>query len=239
MARISRKDLKKDEFRETFTHGAEAVSLHRRGFSLILTVALIVLAAVLGWRYYSQRQTAQASVALADAMKVFNAPVNAAGAPDQPGGISYTDEKNKYNDAATKLADIAAKYGRTRPGQQALYFDALCQVHMNQIDLAVKNLQSAADRGTPDIVALANYQLATIYAGTGKIAQAIQLYQQLIAKPEVVVPKPLAMLSLADIYSSTNPPEAVKLLNQIKQEFPGSAAADEASKRLGTPPGQS
>jgi TolA-binding protein len=43
------------------------------------------------------------------------------------------------------------------------------------------------------------------------------------------------MLSLADLYGRTNPPEATKLLNQIRTEFPNSPAADEAQKRLDMP----
>jgi TolA-binding protein len=56
----------------------------------------------------------------------------------------------------------------------------------------------------------------------------------------VLVPKPLVMLSLASVYSHTNPAEATKLLNQIKVEFPDTPAADEAAKRLELiPAGQS
>ena len=59
--RISRKELKKDELRETLSHGAAAVAAHQRLTWLIGGSALAVLLAVLGWRYYSQRQTAQAT----------------------------------------------------------------------------------------------------------------------------------------------------------------------------------
>jgi TolA-binding protein len=53
-----------------------------------------------------------------------------------------------------------------------------------------------------------------------------------MANPTVLVPKPLVMLALADVYSHSNPAEATKLLNQIKSEFPNTPAADEAAKRL-------
>jgi predicted negative regulator of RcsB-dependent stress response len=239
VARISRKELKKDEFRESFAHGAEAVSLHKQGFSIALTVAVIIAVGVLGWRYYSQRETAEASTLLADAMKTFDARVRTPETPTQPGEITYPDDKDKYTDAAAKLGAIASHYGRTRPGQQALYFDALCQIHLNNNDVAERNLVSLADSGGPDLAALADYQLASIYASTGKTDQAVKLYQQLIAKPDVLVPKPIAMLALADAYSHSNPAEAVKELNQIKTEFPNSPAADEANKRLSISAGQS
>jgi TolA-binding protein len=60
-----------------------------------------------------------------------------------------------------------------------------------------------------------------------------------MANPTVVVPKPMVMLALADVYRQTNPAEAAKVLNQIKTEFPDSPAADEANKRLQMLSGQS
>ncbi len=236
---ISRKDLKKDEFRDSIVHGAEAVSSHRRGFSLLVTVALILLVSVLGWRYYSQRQTAQASSALDDAMKTFNARIRNAGEPPQPGDVSYVDEKVKYGDASKKFTDVANKFGRTRPGQLAHYYDAICQQRLGHYDQAAQELSALAAASDADIQSLANYQLAAVDVEAGKSAQAIPIYQQLMAKPTVLVSKPLVMLSLADAYSHTNPTEATKLLNQIKQEFPGTSAADEANKRLELPSGQS
>ena len=236
---ISRKELKKDEFRESIVHGAEAVSSHRAGFGLFVTIALVVALAILGWRYYSQRQTAQASIALDDAMKVFTARIRTATDPAQPGEVSYVDEKAKFTDAARKFSDVASKFGRTRPGQQAHFYDAICHQRLGQYDQAAQELSALAGSSDADMAALANYQLAAIDVESGKSAQAIPIYQQLMAKPTVLVPKPLVMLSLADAYSHSNPAEATKLLNQIKSEFPDTPAADEATKRLELPSGQS
>ena len=67
---------------------------------------------------------------------------------------------------------------------------------------------------------------------TGKAAQAVQLYQQLADKPNLFVPKAVVLLALADHYSATDPAQAAKLYNQVKSEFPDSAAAQEAEERL-------
>jgi hypothetical protein len=48
------------------------------------------------------------------------------------------------------------------------------------------------------------------------------------------VPKALALLALADDLRKSNPPEAAKLYNEIKKDFPDSTVADEADKRLET-----
>jgi predicted negative regulator of RcsB-dependent stress response len=239
VARISRKDLKKDEFREAFTHGGEAVASHQGLTAIILGVVIVVAVSVFGWRYYAQRQTASASAAMGDALRTFSARIRTVGEPTQPGELSYVDEKNKYEDAAKKFTDIANTYSRTKPGQQARYFDALCQIHLGHDAQADAELSKLSDSGNDDVASLAKFQLATLDVKNGKTAQAIPLYQSLIANPTVLEPKPLVMLALADVYSKTSPSEATKLLTQIKTEFPNTPAADEANKRLENPVGQS
>jgi TolA-binding protein len=74
--------------------------------------------------------------------------------------------------------------------------------------------------------------MAQIDEKSGKNDEAVKLYRQLIDKPTLFLPKPTAMLALADHFSKTNPAEAAKLYNDIKREFPDSAASDQADKRL-------
>src|SRR5271170_1057119 len=104
---ISRKDLKKDEVRETFAHGAEAVLSHQRLTLYLLIAAVVVAAGVFGWREYAERQTVKAFAAFDDAMKIFQAPV---GAPAAPGEVAYTDANKKFTDAEQKFSDVASKY---------------------------------------------------------------------------------------------------------------------------------
>jgi predicted negative regulator of RcsB-dependent stress response len=239
VARISRKDLKKDELRESFTHGAEAVASHQGLTAIILGVVIVVGVAVFGWRYYAQHQTAAASTAMGDALRIFDARIRTAVEPTQPGETTYIDEKNKYEDAAKKFSTIAAEYSRTRPGRQAIYFDALCQIHLGRDAAAETELTGLSNGGDSDVASLAKFQLAALDVKNGKATQAIPIYQALMADPSVMVSKPIVMLALAGVYSRTNPAEEIKLLNQIKTEFPNSPAADEATKRLEAPAGQS
>jgi TolA-binding protein len=234
---ISRKDLKKDEFRETLTHGAEAVRLHQQAVSTVVIAAVVIAAAVLGWRFYAQHKTAQASAALADAMKIYEAPVRSAGepAPAEVNGPSYTDETKKYQDAAAKFEAVASAYGRTRPGLEARYYAAVCYQQLGRYDLAKKNLNTVESSGDADMAALARFQLAGLDAVSGNSQQAIALYNQLLNSNSVLVPKPLVMLSLAELYRTSNPAEATKLLNQVKAQYPNTPAAEEAEKRLEMP----
>jgi hypothetical protein len=232
MAHISRKELKKDEIRETLAHGAEAVISHQRIVSIIVTLAVVVGLAVVGWRFYSERETVKASAALDDAMRVYEARIRAAGEPAEPAELTYVAERNKYEDATKKFLSVAESYGRTRPGQVARYYAALSQQRLGRSDEAVKQLKELESGGTDELAALARFQLAEIYDKTGKPDEAVKLYRQLADKPTALVPRALALLALADHLGKANPQEAIKLYDQIKKDFPDSAAADEADKRL-------
>jgi predicted negative regulator of RcsB-dependent stress response len=232
MAHISRKELRKDEVRETLVHGAEAVYTHQKLVAYILGIALIVAIAVFGWRFYSQRQTMKASSVFDDAMKVYNARIRVTGEPEEPGEISYVVEKNKYEDASKKFIEIAQRYPRTQPGQLARYYAGLSLEKLGHDAEAQKWLQELAGSGNDEFAALARLELAQIADRTGKPDEAVKLYQQLIAKPAVLVPKPVAMLALADHWRKTNPAEAAKLYNQIKSEFPDTGIAQQAEQGL-------
>ena len=229
---ILRKDLKKDEIRETFVHGVESVASHQQ-------LLWIVLGARWSWRC---RSLAGAAIpiarprkqirALDDAMKIFQARIRAAGEPTEPGELTYVDEKNKYTDAEKKFVEVTSLYGRTQPGQLARYYAALCEEHLNRYDDAEKNLKQLDSIKDETLSGLARFQLAAVYIQNGKGSEAVDLYKQLEDKPTIFVPKAMVMLSLADYYRKADPAQATKLYNQLKQDFPNTPAADKADEGL-------
>jgi predicted negative regulator of RcsB-dependent stress response len=187
---------------------------------------------VFGWNSYARRQTAKASAALDDAMKIFQARIRAPGEPADPVEVTYLDEKNKFTDADKKFLQVANEYARTKPGQMARYYAALSEVQLKQYAEAEKNLNQITSGGDENLAGLAKFQLAEVYRQENKGAQAVDLYKQLSDKPSLFVPKPMAMLALADYYRKTDPAQAAKLYNQIKQEFPDAAQDAEQGLEL-------
>ena len=228
---ISRKELKRDQVAETLAHGAEAVLSHQKMMWIIAGATAVVILAVFGWRFYSDRQSTKASAALEEAMETFNARIRLPGEPEEPGEVTYVDEKNKLDDAAKKFADVAQKYPRTRAGQIAQYYAGISHERAGQLNQAQEWLRKA-DSGSPEIAALARFQLAGVLAKSGKGDEAVKIYQQLIEKPSTFVAKPVVMLALADYYRASNPAEATRLYDQIKKDYVNTPAADEADKRL-------
>ena len=232
---ILRKDLKKDEFRETLAHGAEAVLSHQTVTLYVVAGALVIALAGFGWWTYAQRKSSAAAAAFDSALRTFQRPV---GTPPVAGETSYPDDSKKFTAAAQQFSDVAKKYSRTHAGSLAQYYAALSFEKLGKNDDA-KKLLAGLEGGSDDVAAMARFELAQLDDRTGQPDQAVKLYQQLIDKPSLLAPKPVVMLMLASHYAQSNPAQAAKLYGQIKSEYPDTPIAEQADQALALLPGKS
>jgi tetratricopeptide (TPR) repeat protein len=229
---LSRQELKTNQFQEALSHSAEAVLSHKMTLVYVVIAALLVGGGIFGWRFYAQRQSVKAEAAFSDAMQTYQAVVVGPGQPPQPNEISYSDESKKYQDALKKFHAVAKEYPRTHPGELAQYYSALCEEHLGQNAQAISLLTHLGKGSDHDFAAMARFELAEIYDETGKSQQAVQLYNELLQNPSVLVPRPMVLLALAAHYQQSNPAQAVKLYQQIKTDYPDTTAADQADQQL-------
>jgi predicted negative regulator of RcsB-dependent stress response len=230
---LSRKELKQDKIKETFTHGAEAVLSHRLITLIVLVVILVVVGSWSGWRIYTDRQTLHASAAFNDAMKFYSARI---GPPDptQPGEPAFPDELSRSNAAESKFAAVADQYPGNYYGRLARYYAALCLEDTDHLNQALEELKKIGSTGDAEITALSQYQTAVVYARTGKVDDAVKIYRALADKQSVLVPRSMVLLELAGTLRAGNPKEALTVYAQIKKEFPDTNIAEEADKGMST-----
>lgn len=229
---ISRKELKHDKVRETFEHGAEAVLSHTRLTSFAVLALIVVAAGYLGWKFYNERQTAQAQVALDGAMKIFNSPLATSGQPALPGETTYPNAEKRAEEAQPKLETVANQYPHTNPGKLARYYSALCLMDMDKLNQATEELKNLDGGSDKELSALAKYQSALIDERNGKKDEAIKKLQALTTSGSVLVPKPMVLLELAGLYSQTDRKQATALYEQLKKEYPNTPVADQADRGL-------
>jgi predicted negative regulator of RcsB-dependent stress response len=239
LAHISRRELKKDEVRDTLAHGAEAVMSHQQLTTILLAVAIVVALGIFGWRLYSERQGVKASAAFDAAMTSFQAPVLPAGQTAPAGEVTFPDEKTKYTDAANKFGVVAATYPHAHDGILAKYFAAISDEHIAKEDDAKRLLAQLASDSDPNFAAMGTYELAQVNERDGQNDAAAKLYQQLVDKPSVLVPKAVSMLALAECYAKTDPAQAAKIFGQIKTDYPDTPIADQADQDLSMLAGKS
>jgi predicted negative regulator of RcsB-dependent stress response len=236
---ILRKELKRDEVRDTLLGTARAMVTHEQAIAWVVGIAAVIALAFFGWQTYSERQTVKASAIYNDAMKSFNGRIRAPGEAVDPGEITYSSDQAKYQDAAQKFGQVANTYPRTRPGQLAHYYAALSDEKLGLNDDARRWLNGMGQTHDAEFAALANFSLAQLDERTSQGDEAARLYQGLIDRPTLLVPKPIAMLALADYYSKAKPAEAAKLYNEVKAQYPNTPAAQQAQQQLGALPARS
>ena len=229
---ISRKELKQDKIHDAIEHSAEAFYLHKQFTLVVLLVVLAGAVAYGSWSVYHDRQTAAASVMLDTAMKAYAGRIGGTPDPQDPSDVSYTDEAARSNDALNKFNVVANKYSNTIPGRQALFYVALCLENLERHNQALENLKKLASGSDKELANMAQYQIGVIYARTGKLEDAAKTFRELADKRSLFVPRPLALLELANVLRQTNPKEAVNVYQQIKKEFPDTTISEQADRGL-------
>jgi len=233
----TKKALKHDQFVDTTNHGLEWASENRR--SVIITSS-IVLAAILilvcGALLYKNRAE-QASVAFGAAMQAYQTPLAPPGQPVPPGVKTYPSVNDRAKAANQLFIGVADKYGMTPDGKVARYFGGLTYMEAGQNAPAESTLKQVASGWNGDLAALAKLSLAQLYRQTGRDAQAIDLYNELTAKPTTTVPTGLAQLQLAELYESQGKPDlAKKIYAQLKDKDPKGPAGMMAAQKLNPTP---
>jgi len=229
---LSRKELKQDRIRESIEHGAEAVYSTSQVAAAGLGAVLLVLLVYGGWKFYTDRQTLQASASLDEAMRTYNAPIRTGSEPPvDPSEATYTDAQKRAQDASQKFLAVADKYPSTNPGRLARYYEALTLLDLERQNQSIEELKKLVGGSDKELSAMAHYQIATIYARTGKTDEAIKAYRAVADAKSVLVPRPLVLLELADLLRQSRPSEASTLYQQLKRDYPTNTAISERADR--------
>ena len=234
----TRQQLKQDKFAETAKETVSWAVEHQKSIVIAIGVAVAVVVILAGgWIYFNQ-QDQTASADLGNAIRTYEAPVVPASAPKQP-YQTFTSAKERADAAHKAFQQIVQKYPHTRAGEFARYFSGVTALDLGDTAGAEKTLQQVADAHNEGLSALGKLALASVYRAQNKDADAIKLYEHLIAHPTATVPKVTAQLELASLYQAKQPDEAGKIYQQIMKEEPNSPAAQIASSRMGSKsPGQ-
>jgi len=195
-------------------------------------VLVLAVAAFGGW-YYFQQQDQKASIELSKAVRTMSTQVRPAGMPPQPDFPSFASIKERATEAHKQFQAIVDKYPHTRSGEFARYFDGLTASTLGDNASAERNLKDVASSRHADLAALAKFALASVYRNTNRDKEAIDLYNQLIAKPSTSVSKPAAQMELAGLYQEKQQPqEARRIYESIQKENPNTELAGLASSKL-------
>jgi tetratricopeptide (TPR) repeat protein len=208
------------------------LSGHRSGvqrWAIALIAVLVAGGIALGfWSWDSNK----AGIALGAALDTYTAQLAQPGAPPAPGVYASTGDRAKA--ANQQFVTLAKQYGWLAEGAKAHYFAGVTYEELGQNGPAETELKAAAGTWDRNLSNLAKLALAGLYHQTNRDAEAIDLYNALIAKPSDTVSKAVAQLDLADLYAATGKQDQAKALwAKVKDADKEGAAGSIASQKLG------
>jgi tetratricopeptide (TPR) repeat protein len=226
LARLTRHELKEDRINTAFEQYQQFGKEHYREIALFLAVGLVVVGLVFGLKLLIDRQEQLANAQLGAALESFRAYVGTpASGTLAPQTQTFPTAREKYNKALSQFSVITnvTGYPRLLPQQKAVriarYHVGLCQAELGEDAGAIKTLTAVKDDRDPEIASLARFALAEELVKTGKNADAVKLFQQLIDHPTSTVPKATAELALANAYRDTQPAQARQIYQRMQIEF--------------------
>lgn len=227
----TRHALKQDSFVQATASSINWMDAHR---SIIIktSIVVVVIAVVLAGAIAYNNRSTRAENLFGQAMDIYNTPVTQPGQPTEPGLKTYASAAARAKDAHPLFEEVANSYGWFKAGANSRYLAGMTAIDMGQTAAGENELKQAADSHDRGVAALAKLALAGLYHQTGRDPQAIELYQQLIAKPTLTVPASMAKLQLAGLYETTKPAEAKRLYAEIKDQDKTTAAGQIATQRL-------
>jgi tetratricopeptide (TPR) repeat protein len=234
--RLSRKDIKRDEFANAVGRSVEYAETHTRNL-LILLGALAVLGALAGGIYaFTSHRAAAAQEALGRAIKVYAAPIQAADAkPNDPASPSFPSEAARNQRAVKLLETVRNDYGHTQAA-------AVAGVYLGRIAAAEGKLAEArrlwsdyAESHKNSLAAMVRLDLVDLDRRQGKGEELVGRLRPMLDDSDPPLPKDTVLYQLGLTYEQLQRrPEAIGAYRQIVDEFPQSAYRQEAQQKLAT-----
>lgn len=227
----TRHALKGDKFAQATRTSVAWLSGHSTNVvRWAISAAVVIVLAVASIIFWNVRE-GDAQAALGQAVDAYSAPLALPGGPVQPGSYATTADRSKA--ANQQFKAVAAQYGWLPEGAKAHYFVGVTDQELGQTSAAESELKNAAGSWNRNVANLAKLALASIYHQTGRDQQAIDLFNQIIAKPSDTVTAGAAQLDLADLYAATGKEAQAKALwAKLKDSDKDGAAGSIAAQKL-------
>ncbi len=234
MARVSRRELKQDEFISTFEETWEFLKQQRETIVALVLAVLLGAGTLGGFYWQTSREEQRASAALGEALAIYAAPVRPTPAEVPPGlsRPSFDSEPEKYKAAQEAFVRLRQNFPRTHVAVIAKHYEALTLWQLGRREEALKLLEELSQAGDRERAALARFHLAGFYLQLGRTDQARQLFQKLANQPCVSVPRATALFALAELYATSQPAQARKLYEELRQQFGDTPLAGQIKRRL-------
>jgi tetratricopeptide (TPR) repeat protein len=238
--RLTRKEIKKDDFADVVGRGVEYAEGHVRTL-IYAIVAVVVLAAVgIGiWMFMGSRSS-DANDALSVATKAYSAPINATGAkPDDPTSPSFADEAARRARAKALFQKVRDQYGSTDAADVAGVYLAQIALNEGKPEEARKLWTDFVDDHSDNILAgevrINLIHLDRKQGPKEKVEELATRLKAMLEESEPPLPEDVILSELGTTYEQLGRKEdAMQSYKRIMDEFPQSGYRTAAQERLST-----
>ena len=225
MARISRKELKKDEIADAAFDFGHWIETNWRTLVKILVPIVGVALIVTAWVWNDRRVARHSRDLLAQGIQRFT--------QAQSAGFS---DPGQLDEALDLLERAGSRAGQSPTGQVAHYYRGVTLQKLGRTDEAIRSLESVelSEDASPTLAA-AKALLADLLVEAGQSDRAIEMLVEIASRSDSAYPPELALLQLGRIYSAQGDDEqARESWTRVVDEYPQSPAAAEAGQLLGS-----
>jgi len=227
----TRRALKNDKFTQAAVSSASWIGEHKTSIVRWAITAGAIVVLVVGGLTYGVVRSSAANAALSAALDVYTSPLAQPGAPPEPG--VYATAADRAKEANREFVTVTHDFGWLPVGSKAHYFAGVTYMDMGQNGPAETELKAASHSWNPDLANLAKLALAGLYHQTSRDNEAIDLYNELAAKPSTTVSAPVAQLDLADLYASEGKQDQARALwAKVRDADKDGAAGEIAAQKL-------
>jgi tetratricopeptide (TPR) repeat protein len=223
--RLSRKEMKRDEFVDALKHGVDYASGHRRLLIWGGVAVVVVAVAWVGIFLLRQHREAGAATLLDRAVIAYGAPIQAANPkPEDPWEPSFADETARRTRAKELLEEVRSRYG----GSVAA---AIAGVYLGRIALADGDAQTARqlwqafldEQPHHLLSAEVRINLVSLDLQEGHAEEVATRLEEMLKQPEKPLPEDVILYQLATVREQLGRTgEALSAYQRIIDEFPHS-----------------
>ncbi len=235
--RLTRKEIKRDEVRESLDSLLDYLLAHRRSIGFGLLALLAAGLAAVGVRFYLEKREARAGEALARAMQVQRATIDpVAPQPQDPEEPSFADEAAREARAMELFAQLEREFRSSDAAAIAAVYRAGLAARQGDHATARALWEDFIERQEGHSLASeVRINLMALDREEGRGEElAAEIRSMLETKPSPL-PADLLLFELARTLESLGDDEAVEVYRRLAEEHPESAFAVEARNRSDPP----
>jgi len=227
VAKLTRKQLKKDRFVEEVGEVVGIFTTHRNLIVGIAVAVVVLVVAGAGFYRYQQERDTEARQALQAALGNYYGQVSL----DQiPGRVTFATTIAKDQAIRESLTKVAEDFAGRLEGEVAQLHLALYEVSDGDLEKGKTMLEGLLDHRDDEVAALARKALADQLQREEKNEEALAHYQHLVDNPTDMLPRErVELFGLYDALLATDEQKALELVKSIEER---DGAGREMASRL-------